>query len=847
MSGHRVGDRRTGDLAGLLAALARPYGDHGLVPFLRLNDEIDRERLRAQLARMADQGVGGFFLYPEDPSIHGHDGMPYPYLGAEMAEVVRWILAEAAALGLDVWLYDECDWPSGMAGSRVVDENPERVARRLTVDVAEVTGPVRSPVGAAVCAGIRAGAGPVTPLPISGGAVDVPAGTWELRIVRAEPMAGWFHRRYADLTDDVAAETFCAATHDWYGEVAGDHLGTTVKGWFTDEPTIPFSMVEWGEPVSPRALPYISGLIEEFKREKGYDLGPHLPLLADLGTADQVPEQVRIDYWDVVSRRYASAYFDRIRARCDAQGVDFTGHLMGEEDLDLWLYLQGGDPFRLYGAMTIPGVDWIDPFTGPDGGLRLLPAITPVLAASAAALADRPRVMAEVFAGVGWGVTPDELRRMLDWLAVHGVNLFVPVTWKHSLRGRSRTRFFPPGLSYQQPWWEHASPLVGYAARLCAVLSAGRPVHDAELEFPAGGAGFADPVRLRECSTAFTGELDRLLDAGHTVRIVPSGTPESDVVRYGVRGSEVNAVPNAQAPPAGVRRHIREAEDVRMVALLNAGADPVRWDVERDGPAPKSGSPGRGVPDATPADSRLTGQGGFTDDDEHASGHVAAEPGIRRGAESGFAAPENGGDAGSGWVELDAVDGVYHPVTGPVWLEPGRLRLFLAGTGEEARRTLTDQAVPRPPGGGRTVAELTEWTVTEVCTVDDDPEIAWQLEGWPAGFAGERLFETEFDWSEGETGGVALDLGEVTVTASVALNGVELGIRAFPPYRFDVRPALRHGRNALAVRVRNTLADRMANDLELADRPLWDGGVLARWGDSRVIGPVRLTREADTP
>ena len=52
-----------------------------------------------------------------------------------------------------------------------------------------------------------------------------------------------------------------------------------------------------------------------------------------------------------------------------------------------------------------------------------------------------------------------------------------------------------------------------------------------------------------------------------------------------------------------------------------------------------------------------------------------------------------------------------------------------------------------------------------------------------------------------------LDLGKVVQTAEVLLNGVSLGKRIFPPYRYGIPVALLRRTNDLRVRVTGTAAN----------------------------------------
>jgi hypothetical protein len=75
-------------------------------------------------------------------------------------------------------------------------------------------------------------------------------------------------------------------------------------------------------------------------------------------------------------------------------------------------------------------------------------------------------------------------------------------------------------------------------------------------------------------------------------------------------------------------------------------------------------------------------------------------------------------------------------------------------------------------------------------------------------FSGTLLFETEFDIEPEFGERVLLDLGQVFYCASVRLNGCDCGRRAWPPFIFDITDSVLRGRNALQIRVTNTMANQ---------------------------------------
>jgi hypothetical protein len=93
---------------------------------------------------------------------------------------------------------------------------------------------------------------------------------------------------------------------------------------------------------------------------------------------------------------------------------------------------------------------------------------------------------------------------------------------------------------------------------------------------------------------------------------------------------------------------------------------------------------------------------------------------------------------------------------------------------------------------------LTPWTGKLRC---DAP---WESQGLPH-VASVGIYRRVVEWS-GE-GRVLLHLPECNDAVEVAVNGTTCGVRVWPPYVFDLTPALRPGDDELSIRVANTLGN----------------------------------------
>jgi hypothetical protein len=85
-----------------------------------------------------------------------------------------------------------------------------------------------------------------------------------------------------------------------------------------------------------------------------------------------------------------------------------------------------------------------------------------------------------------------------------------------------------------------------------------------------------------------------------------------------------------------------------------------------------------------------------------------------------------------------------------------------------------------------------------------------------------------------DAGSLAIDLGAVGQSARLWCNGVDLGVRVCPPYRYDLTAALWEGENTLVIEVSNTLANAVRDNFS----------AYMAIPASGLVGPIRWMREA---
>jgi len=169
------------------------------------------------------------------------------------------------------------------------------------------------------------------------------------------------------------------------------------------------------------------------------------------------------------------------------------------------------------------------------------------------------------------------------------------------------------------------------------------------------------------------------------------------------------------------------------------------------------------------------------------------------------------------------------------------------------RRTVTVKALPEPLSldSDWEVRFPPNWGAPEV--VRFEKLISWS-EHPDTGvryFSGTATYVREFEvpeswFSKGKV--IVLDLGVVRHIAEVRVNGVLLGVKWKPPFRWEITKFVKPGRNILEVKVTNTWVNRLIGDEELPDDCEWhsDGRLRAfpQWfleGKARPSGRLTFT------
>lgn len=393
--------------------------ENPLIPMGAITGRPDEATVRETLEAYKAVGIDQYLIY-------ARSGLELEYMGEEWLQMCEWFAAHAKRLGMTLWLYDEYNWPSGSCKGKVPAENPDFESRQYAV--------------------YRDG-----------------AGKYIWRVIHSP---GW-----VDNYNFRAMERFIELTHKRYEERLGPYLGSTIKGIFTDEPAHPVPMKAEGKPAV--VFRYFDGAEEEYRAAAGRELRADVEAYLDNGSRDEVWAV----YGDLLGTRFRRAYFDPIRAWCDRVGVFSTGHMISENDTSNSA-LYNGHPLRAIKGLTLPGIDEIGTRVDPD---RVEWA---TLAIGQHAIGRRGKGgLAELFA-LGPSDMTHATQRQMIWLsALHKVDRYLLAIAPLDARGNAEKAGYLNAFTPMQPWFP-ALRLLGDEARIAARWAA-RPARcDIAIRYP---------------------------------------------------------------------------------------------------------------------------------------------------------------------------------------------------------------------------------------------------------------------------------------------------------------------------------------------------------------------------
>jgi hypothetical protein len=849
------------DVAANFNAPPHEYG--AIQPFTSWNGPDAKERMKRIVQDLDRLAANGMFVVNVSPG----RGEP-KYLSPEHMNQMKFVVQEAAKRGMKLWLQDESDYPSGFAGGKVSEEYPQLTMQGLDADIRIAVMPgqtltIPTPPDLLGALAVFDSSGAVTSVTTDASGIKwrapaPPPGAagypkpWELILIRhmfrSSPTrnsnradgtrAKDSQYSLIDYLNADATRAFLKITHETYKEAIGDQFGKTVLGFFGDEPDYTCFM------------PWTPKLLEEFRRQKGYDLQPELPLLFAPKMTDEA-FRVKADYYDVWSGLFRDNFFGVQAEWCARNNVEYLVHLNHEEtmlrlEVPEDLIRNEGDYFRDNRYVQVPGIDNLSQLVPgavhtPDGSWTINNNF-PKLASSAAHLFGKPKVWTEEGGGVGI-----DGKFQLDFQLVRGVNAM-------QIRlpgGRGGSGGADAPVPPQGPM------LAWYVNRAGYLMAIGRPAAQVGLYHPANSMWMGDEEANRSATKLGWQLLEHQVDwdyfdeqslssvaaiedggfknlSGQVYRaiVVPSSTVITRTglerfrafVKAGGKLIFVGKTPklvvdktflNAKDPPdLSFATLIEPAGDItpKVLAALP------KPDVKLDSAFPRLTYAHRSWRDA---DMYF-----FFNESNKEEARVATIAG--RGQAQDW-------DLRSGGIQaMSAATAEGDIVRFPLALGPYETKVVVVGP------MPTGAGTPEPSfAAGTRMTELDgDWAMDLNGKQQTGPLKSWEELGTPS-FAGPAVYRKQFTVSAAPAGKrVFLEIGDVHDYARVKVNGKELEAHAWQPYRWDLTGTLKAGDNDLEIAVNATPAGRSGG--------AGAGGTGGRGrgagpqASSGLLGPVRL-------
>jgi len=439
------------------------------------NGPITQEEIDSQLDEMQRLGIKAIAIIPEPksfrptriPTLLEPDYLTKPYF-----EEYRYAVEGIKARGMHMWLYDEGGWPSGGACGKVMLDHPEYgrrslSSRKITYDKGTAYEASKDAILALLDGDIR----------IENGY------TFEADCEITEYY--YFENRFGvgipelpDATRAEATDKFIEYTHEAYKPYLREFLGKVILAVFTDEPT------------APRLVPFREEIEALFEAENGYSIHKYLPELSGDREPTEAGSLARIAWFDLCSRLFCNNYLLRNKEWSNKNGMAFTGHM----DVDHTAYkncINSGN-FNLLRALRcfdIPGIDviWRQIFPGnrenPNEKSEFLNNFFPLYAASAAAQVGERYAMSESFGVYGSGLDFNQMRYVMNYQAVRGINLFNFFGVPYYRRGFLMTGELPY-FTEKHACYSDLTHFNTYAERLSYLASLGERKADVVLYMP---------------------------------------------------------------------------------------------------------------------------------------------------------------------------------------------------------------------------------------------------------------------------------------------------------------------------------------------------------------------------
>lgn len=389
-----------------------------LIPMFVIAGRPSALQLQNMMQKYLDHGIKSVMIYPRT-------GCEIEYMSNEWHDACLACIEFADKNNMDVWLYDEFNYPSGSCQNQVLKESDSYIAKRFE---------------------------------IIDGKISIKKLYVDKTNLKEQPFS-------VDVLNPEAVKCFIALTHDRYFEWFGKYFTKVIKGIFTDEPSFTYSARKTGQ------YPYYDGICDDYKNLYGSDLQNDLLEFEINSIKNEFP----LRFWSIIGNRFKKTFMGQISDWCNKHNIMLTGHFFIDDNVNGTVKATG-KIFENLKMLHVPGVD--DIFTNISSTEDFLFSQIQTLRRQGFKYA-----MAELFALGPCSMSYARKKQILWYAASYGVNKFFLAISHLDARGNLIKDKWFNNFSYADPAFGGIVEL-GKSAKCAAEYADKTPLSGISLRYP---------------------------------------------------------------------------------------------------------------------------------------------------------------------------------------------------------------------------------------------------------------------------------------------------------------------------------------------------------------------------
>ncbi|MDD6209700.1 MAG: glycosyl hydrolase [Bacteroidales bacterium] len=236
---------------------------------------------------------------------------------------------------------------------------------------------------------------------------------------------------------------------------------------------------------------------EEFKRRKGYDISPYLPILYGFEVENKnISDRFKYDYAQVLSDMIIDAHYANAERIAEENGIQFCAEAAGPGAPVFPGHNCPFESLRSTGVLGIPrGEFWHG--AGEHDPVQVIKGV-----ASASHIYNKKYVEAEAFTSTKiWQESFNDLKPTADRAFCEGLNRIVFHTFPHTPKSAGKPGYiysFGTQISEELPWWDLSRAFMEYLGRCSYLLQQGNFHADLLTYYGDQAPNFMYPKHIRE-------------------------------------------------------------------------------------------------------------------------------------------------------------------------------------------------------------------------------------------------------------------------------------------------------------------------------------------------------------